>query len=579
VGLIPRPFIDELLGQTDIVAFIDSFVPLKKQGHSFVACCPFHHEKTPSFNVIPKKQFYHCFGCGVSGNAISFAMAYLHQNFTEAVETLAVRAGLQVPRDATHRTQTQVNLYQLLAYVALFYQKALHLGTQPALVYLKTRGVEGEVLEKYQLGYAPPGWHTLTQTKAFKAHQDALCTSGMLIQKEGSHTYYDRYRHRVIFPIHDKKGRIIGFGGRALQKEDKPKYLNSPETPIFHKNRELYGLYQVLQHTSRPEKIIVVEGYMDVITLAQYGIPNAVATLGTATSSFHIQLLAQYTSHIVFCFDGDLAGQQAAQKALESLLPALDSALTASFIFLPEEHDPDSYVRAVGQSGFTHALTEAQPLDQYLISLMITDIDRSTVQGKNQLIHQAKPWLEKIPECPFKSLILQEVTRLTGLDISQLNPLFRSQQILEQPSLQTIKRTPTRIAAALLIQYPEIYLTLTAEFPASDFKAHRLIAHLMTLIQTQPHLSTAAIIERFRDTSAFEIIQKLASFDTLVSLDTLKEELRDTLIFLRKQIQEKEIQTLLKRAKEQGLNEEERQKLQHLVKQKKTTSMLGQGSL
>lgn len=569
MGLIPRPFIDELLAQTDIVALIDGFVPLKKQGNSFVACCPFHHEKTPSFNVIAKKQFYHCFGCGVSGNAISFAMEYLHQSFTEAIETLALRAGLQVPRDTNPQKQAQVNLYQLLAYVALFYQKTLTLGEQPALAYLKARGVEGEVLARYQLGYAPPGWHVLTQTKAFRAHQEALVTTGMLIQKEGQNSYYDRYRHRLMFPIHDKKGRIIGFGGRALQKEDKPKYLNSPETPIFHKNRELYGLYQVLQHTPRPEKIIVVEGYMDVIALAQYGISNAVATLGTATSVFHIQLLSQYTEHIVFCFDGDHAGQQAAQKALESLLPALDSTLTASFIFLPEEHDPDSYIRKAGQVGFQALIENARPLHTYLLAIMADGADTSTVQGKNQLMHQAKPWLEKIPDSPFKSLLISELARHTHLDVAHLTQLLSTSELPLSPTPQAIRRTPARIAVALLLQHPQTYLALATQYPAIDFQAHPLIVELMQTICAEPHLSTAALIERFRESASFDVIRKLASLETFVSDETLVQELYDTLAFLTKKTQESEIQTLLKRAKEQGLTEEERQKLQHLVKQKK----------
>lgn len=579
MGLIPRPFIDELLSQTDIVALIDAFVPLKKQGHSFVACCPFHQEKTPSFHVNPKKQFYHCFGCGVSGNAISFAMEYLHQSFTEAIETLATRAGLEVPREKKSDTQRQVNLHQLLAYVALFYQKTLPLGEQPALHYLKARGVEGDVIARYQLGYAPPGWHILTQTKAFRAHQDALVATGMLVQKEGQNTYYDRYRHRLMFPIHDKKGRIIGFGGRALQKDEKPKYLNSPETPIFHKNRELYGLYQVLQNHPRPEKIIVVEGYMDVIALAQHGILNAVATLGTATSPYHIQLLAQYTSHIIFCFDGDHAGQQAAQKALESLLPALDSTLTASFVFLPEEHDPDSYIRRIGSTGFTTALQHAKPLHTYLLECIAKDVDTSSVQGKNQLLHQAKPWLEKIPNSPFKSLILHELGLQTHLDINHLTHLLNTSSPTPPASPYILKRTPARVAVALLLQHPQSYLALAAQYPAEDFQAHRVLAELMKIICAEPHLSTAALVERFRETSSFDMIQKLANFETFASEETLSQELTDTLTFLRKKNQEQKIQTLLKRAKQQGLNEEERQKLQDLVKEKKRTSMLSQGSL
>ncbi len=570
MGLIPRSFIDDLISQTDIVTFIDSLIPLKKQGNSFVACCPFHHEKTPSFNVIAKKQFYHCFGCGVSGNAISFAMQYLNQSFTEAVETLALRAGLHVPRDAASKPRQHVNLYQLLSYVALFYQKTLMLGDKPALTYLKERGVEGDVLARFQLGYAPKGWHVLTQTKAFQTHQEALLATGMLIQKEHHKENYDRYRHRLMFPIHDKKGRIIGFGGRSLEKEDKPKYLNSPETAIFHKNRELYGLFQVLQQDPHPQQIIVVEGYMDVIALAQNGISNAVATLGTATSLFHIQLLAQYTSHIIFCFDGDNAGQQAAQKALESLLPALDSTLSASFIFLPEAHDPDSYIRAHGPRGFQNMLENAHPLHQYLLTLIQFNVDVSTIQGKNQLIHLAKPLLDKIPDCPFKSLIMHELATRTHLDIDQLARLLSTPTILPIAQ-QSIKRTPARIAVALLLQYPETYLALEKNYPPTRFQVHPMIAQLMDTIRTLPHLTTAALVERFRDSTWFETIQKLASFETLVLESAVHQELNDTLAFLLQKTHEREIQALLKRAKEQGLNTEEQHQLQDLVKHKKQT--------
>lgn len=570
MGLIPRPFIDELLDQTDIVALIDSFVPLKKQGHSFVACCPFHHEKTPSFNVVPKKQFYHCFGCGVSGNALSFAMQYLNQSFTEAVDTLALRAGLQVPRE-NKTPNVAPNLYQLLSYVALFYQKAMSLGDTPALTYLHERGVEGPVIERYQLGYAPQGWRILAQTKAFQRHHPALLTTGMLIQKEQQKDYYDRYRHRLMFPIHDKKGRIIGFGGRALQKEDKPKYLNSPETPIFHKNRELYGLYQVLQTQPRPSEIIVVEGYMDVIALAQHGLFNVVATLGTATSPFHIQLLQQYTSHIVFCFDGDHAGQQAAQKALESLLPSLDSTLKASFVFLPEKDDPDSYIRRMGKAAFEKAVLEAISLDVYLLKIIESGVDGTTVSGKNQLIHQAKPFLEKIPDSPFKSLLLQELATRTRLDPEQLKHLLLPSAQEGLPAAQTLKRTPARMAAALLLQHPEAYQALTSLYPPQRFTSHTLLTQLMEIIKAEPHLKTAALVERFRESRGFNALQKLATLETFVLEEAVQQELADTLAFLLQKTQEETIQTLLKRAKEQELSLEERRQLLELVQQKKQT--------
>ena len=343
-GLISRPFIDELLNRTDIVEFIDSYVPLKKRGTSHTACCPFHSEKTPSFNVVAKKQFYHCFGCGASGNAISFAMNYLHMSFSDAVETLAARIGLQVQREGqTEKNQQSLNLYEFLNRVSLFYQKTLKTAGHAAITYLKKRDVSGEVARLYQLGYAPASWQTLELQ--FKQNKNELIATGMLIPKDDGKAY-DRYRQRIMFPIHDRHGRIIGFGGRAIEPAQKPKYLNSPETVIFQKSRELYGLHQILQQQSEITNILIVEGYMDVIALAQHGINNSVATLGTATSSYHIQLLSKYTKQLIFCFDGDAAGRQAAWRALESSLPHLNAGLDASFIFLPEGHDPDSLVRA-----------------------------------------------------------------------------------------------------------------------------------------------------------------------------------------------------------------------------------------
>ena len=296
-GLIPQPFIDELLSRTDLVELIDGYVPLKKRGNSFIACCPFHSEKTPSFNVVAKKQFYHCFGCGVSGNAISFVMSYLNQSFTDAITTLASRLGMQVPRDTNpEKNQQSLSLYQLLTRVSQFYQQTLKNKGQSAIDYLRGRGLSGEIAKAYQLGYAPLGWHTLEEP--FRSNRKELIATGMLIQKEDGKTY-DRYRHRIMFPIHDRHGRIIGFGGRALEADQKPKYLNSPETTIFQKSRELYGLHQVLQQQGPINNIVIVEGYMDVIALAQHGINNVVGTLGTATSIYHFTI--QTYKAINFC--------------------------------------------------------------------------------------------------------------------------------------------------------------------------------------------------------------------------------------------------------------------------------------
>lgn len=372
-GLIPRLFIEELLHRTDLIELIDSYVPLKKRGNSYTACCPFHHEKTPSFNVVAKKQFYHCFGCGTSGNAISFIMNYLSQGFVDAVETLAARLGMQIPREQNNeKIQQSLSLYQVLSKVNQYYQNSLKNATSEIINYLRNRGLNGEIAKQFQLGYAPAGWHTLEQQ--FKEHQADLITTGMLIKKEDG-KIYDRYRHRIMFPIYDRNERIIGFGGRAIDTLQKPKYLNSPETIIFQKNRELYGLHQILKKNQSVNPILIVEGYLDVIALAQYGIWNAVAALGTAASSYHIQLLSKYTRQMIFCFDGDNAGRQAAWRALENSLPFLGNNLDARFVFLPEGHDPDSLVRKEGKEKFIARLTNATPLSQYFFDTLAENID------------------------------------------------------------------------------------------------------------------------------------------------------------------------------------------------------------
>jgi len=573
VGLIPRNFLDDLLSQTDIVSFIDGYVSLKKQGANFVACCPFHQEKNPSFNVISKKQFYHCFGCGVSGNAISFAMSYLNQDFSEAVETLAARVGLHVPREGGSQHKVPgLNLYQLLNQVAQFYQKALYIGDKAALQYIQARGVEGDVIQRYQLGYAPSGWHTLESVASFRTNQTDLITTGMLIKKDKG--TYDRYRHRLMFPIHDKQGRIIGFGGRSLDDTQKPKYLNSPETVIFHKNRELYGLHQVLQLDSKPSYILVVEGYMDVIALAQMGITNAVAALGTATNTYHIQLLSKHTGHIIFCFDGDTAGQQAAWRALESTLPTLDTTLNASFIFLPAEHDPDSFIREHGKESFLQLIQKASPLHQVFFNTLFKDIDNTAVAGKNQIIHKAKPYLNKIPESPFKALCLEELVKLTHLDVHRMNQLMHEQH--NSPSIHAgvIKRTPARVATALLLQHPEVYAALLKTNPPVVLaENHTILNQIMQHISQNPTINTASLVELFRDTPLFHALNKLATWNHLVPQHALVKELLDTLLFLAKKEDEQEIQSLIQRAKTQGLNTKEQQKLHTLLQLKKAIKL------
>lgn len=571
-GLIPQPFIDDLLHRTDIVELIDSYVPLKKRGNSHIACCPFHNEKSPSFNVVSKKQFYHCFGCGASGNAISFVMNYLNQGFPDAVETLATRLGLVVPREGqSDKNAPSQDLYQLLAKVNAYYQNHLKHDGQKAIDYLKKRGLSGEVAKRYQLGYAPEGWHTLE--KAFPGQQRELLNTGMLIRNEDN-KIYDRYRNRIMFPIHDRHGRIIGFGGRVLDATQKPKYLNSPETVLFQKSRELYGLHQVLNHNKAVDCIIIVEGYMDVIALAQHGIDNCVATLGTATSSYHIQLLAKHTKQLVFCFDGDTAGKQAAWRALESSLPHLHSGLDARFIFLPEEHDPDSLVRTEGKEHFISQLQKAIPLHRFFFDSLTQKLSLNNPSGKTQLINLVKPYFQKMIESSYKQLLVEELSRFTHIENHRLNQLLSESseiRLTEKPA--NITRTPFRIAIALLLQNPEILAGSMHEIDPHwlDPKEHFILITLIEQINKNEQPNTATLLELWRNTDYFESISKLAVWNHQVPEQELQKEFIDTLLFLQKQNSNQQINQLIEKSRQLSLSENEKLTLLELLKKRHDT--------
>ncbi|MBA3537875.1 MAG: DNA primase [Tatlockia sp.] len=568
-GLIPQPFLDELLSRTDLVELIDSYVPLKKRGTSFIACCPFHSEKTPSFNVVAKKQFYHCFGCGASGNAISFIISYLNQGFTDAVETLASRLGMQVPRDGrSEKNQQSLSLYQLLTAVSQYYQQTLKTNGQAAIDYLRQRGLSGEIAKLYQLGYAPAGWQTL-ETK-FKSNISELIATGMLIQKDDGKTY-DRYRHRIMFPIHDRLGRIIGFGGRVLDEEQKPKYLNSPETTIFQKSRELYGLHQILQQQNAIVDIVIVEGYMDVIALAQHGITNAVAALGTATSSYHIQLLSKHSKQLIFCFDGDAAGRQAAWRALESCLPELNLGLDASFIFLPEGHDPDSLVRAEGSEQFKFRMKNATPLNRFFLDTIANGIDTFSVAGKSQLINAAKPYLLKMQEGPYKQLLFNEIARLTHIETYRIIQIINdnlSEKVKEVS--KKITNSPIRLAIALLIQNPEIFKACQTQININllDGKGQEILQKLLHQVKASPDANTATLIEAWRDSPYFSPLAKLAGWEHQEPDEELIKKFTDIILFLQKQNIENKINQYLAKSRKEGLTVSERHTLQEMMKQR-----------
>ncbi|WLG28079.1 DNA primase [Pseudomonas lurida] len=430
-GLIPQSFIDDLLNRTDIVDVVSSRVQMKKAGKNYTACCPFHKEKTPSFSVSPDKQFYYCFGCGAGGNALGFIMDHDNLDFPQAVEELAKAAGMEIPREESGRPHkprqpTDSPLYPLLTAAAEFYRQALksHPQRKAAVDYLKGRGLTGEIARDFGLGFAPPGWDNLYKhLSSDTLQQKAMIDAGLLVENAETGKRYDRFRDRVMFPIRDSRGRIIAFGGRVLG-DDKPKYLNSPETPVFHKGQELYGLFEARKNNRNLDEIIVVEGYMDVIALAQQGLRNAVATLGTATSEEHMKRLFRVVPSVLFCFDGDQAGRNAAWRALEATLSSLQDGRRARFLFLPEGEDPDTLVRSEGTDAFRARINQhAQPLADYFFQQLTEEADPRSLEGKAHMATLAAPLIDKVPGANLKSLMrmrLLEITGLSGEAVSQL---------------------------------------------------------------------------------------------------------------------------------------------------------------
>ena len=424
-GLIPQTFIDDLLDRVDIVDVVNSRVQLKKAGKNYKACCPFHEEKSPSFTVAQDKQFYYCFGCGAGGNALGFVMEFDRLDFLPAVEMLAKNAGMEIPREAApdqRITKQKDSLYSILTESDKFFRQQLrtHQEAKVAVDYLKGRGLSGKIAAQFGVGYAPPGWDNLLKVAGGDDQKNKLLDeSGMIIVKPEEKKQYDRFRHRIMFPIRDQRGRTIGFGGRVLD-DSTPKYLNSPETPVFHKGRELYGLYEARQALKEIPCLIMVEGYMDVIALAQYGIANAVATLGTALTENHLQKLFRYTSEIVFCFDGDSAGRRAAARSLEIALPEMRDGVSAKFLFLPDGEDPDSMVRQLGTEAFLGQVEKSQPLSEFLFEQLSDGIDSSTADGKARLSKTCAPQINRIPQGVFRQLMLEELSRRTGVSADNL---------------------------------------------------------------------------------------------------------------------------------------------------------------
>jgi DNA primase len=558
VARIPDAFIDELLARTDIVELVGARVPLKKQGREYSARCPFHDERSPSFTVSPVKQFYHCFGCGAHGTAISFLMNYDRMEFLDAVEELARRAGLDVPRDTRQRNEDSDtrDIYAALDAATKFYLRQLA-ASDKARRYLEGRGVDEAIRERYAIGYAPDGFSGLRDALGTDARRMALLERAGLFSKNDKGHVYDKFRDRVMFPIHDRRGRVIAFGGRVLDKDASPKYLNSPETALFHKGRELYGLWQVRQAHSKIPRLIVVEGYMDVVALAQHGVLEAVATLGTATTPDHAELLFRNAADVFFCFDGDNAGRRAATKAMESVLPRMKDGRQAFFLFLPEGEDPDSLVRHEGAAGFDARLREATPLSQFFFDSLGADINLGTLDGKARLAERAKPLLAQIPDGAFGDLMQQRLTELTG--VGARNAPAQAHVPVQRPAQAaagTPKRSLVRSAIALLLQQPSLGLEIPMPygFAALRQPGVELLVEILDLVAQQPGIHVGTLVEHFAGREEHAALQKLASQEVPGDEASWRAALTDAVRQLEAQTRQQRVDEITEKVREAGMS-------------------------
>ncbi len=627
---IPDAFIDDLLARTDLVEVIGARVPLKRQGREYSARCPFHDERSPSFTVSPAKQFYHCFGCGAHGTAISFLMNYDRLEFLDAVEELAKRAGMEVPKETFQRNasgETQ-DLYAALDAAAQFFRKQLDANPK-AQDYLRRRGVDADNRTRFGIGYAPDGWDGLKNALGTDERQLRLLESAGMFSKSDSGRVYDKFRSRVMFPIHDRRGRVIAFGGRILENKNEnrgdgsplvdpraqdartstpakrgdgsplsdprvqdartstseksplpdlgvqdarknepgPKYLNSPETALFHKGRELYGLWQVRQAHSKIERLIVVEGYMDVVALFQFGVTQAVATLGTATTPDHTELLFRNAADVVFCFDGDKAGRNAAWKALESALPRMRDGRQAFFLFLPEGEDPDSIVRKDGAVGFEARLRHATPLSEFLFAELGKDVNLGTLDGRARLAERARPLLAQIPDGAFRDLMHARLTQIAGVGAATATKSATHPS--SSPRAHAVpRRSLVRSAIALLLQSPD--LAKDTPWPPL-FAALRqpgigLLVELIQLLRERPQLTTGALLEHMSEREESAALHKLA-LQTLPGDGAVwRNEWRDVLAQLDQQTLQQRVEELRTRQNEAGLSDEEKDELRELMR-------------
>lgn len=592
-GRIPQSFIDDLVGRTDIVELIGARVPLKKSGREFKACCPFHDEKSPSFWVSPDKQFYHCFGCGAHGTSLGFLMNYDRLSFPEAIEELASRAGVEIPRDTRPddgRNREDADLAALMARVAAHWAQQLP-GNRRAAEYIARRGLSPETLQKFSIGYAAQSWNDVLQRFGAQARdRQALLAAGLVIERDaaagpGGDKLYDRFRDRIMFPIRDARGRVIAFGGRIIDQGE-PKYLNSPETSLFHKGRELYGLYEVRQSRQTLRRLMVVEGYMDVVRLHQAGIEYAVATLGTATTPEHLKRAFRLVNEIVFAFDGDRAGRAAAWRALNNALPEVREGRQLRFLFLPEGHDPDTLVGAEGKQAFEQRLEGALPLSEYLVQEITAQADLAHADGRARFAEIARPLVSRIPEGVYRELLIERLAEAIRLPSNRLKELWAAANTAaparrDESARESPRSAPRagqsagrgglmRQAVLTLVHHPRIATELAAAdletLAELDEPGADILRALIEDLRRTPCTSTGQLLERWRDRPEAERLNRLAAIETLIAdAAAALREFRNALSRMQAEQWKRRLDLLLEKEKAEGLAADERQELQRLI--------------
>ncbi len=579
-GLIPQDFIDDLIARADIVEVVGRRVQLKKAGREFKACCPFHDEKSPSFTVSPGKGFYHCFGCGAHGTAIGFLMEFDHLSFVDAIESLAGAMGVEVPRSESDQPAKRYDeLFSLMDTVSRFWQDCLK-DSPEAVAYLQKRGIDGSTAKRFGIGYSPDGWSTILDKfgQSDEATERLLAT-GLIIRKDNG-KHYDRFRDRLMFPIRDPRGRTIGFGGRTMG-DGEPKYLNSPETVLFHKGRELYGLYEARQALRQIDQLVVVEGYMDAVALARNGIDFVVATLGTATTHEHLNRLFRLTDNVIFSFDGDSAGAKAAWRALENALPQIREGRQIRFVFLPEGEDPDSFVKDNGADAFVGLLDKGIPLSEFLIKELASQVDMNSIDGRARLAETARPLINRIPVGVYRELLINSLAEAVGLTAAKLEKMMAASSAATDRPTQASqafaakRRRPSasggpsvvRRAITLLLNHPEACQKLDIEKLAGVRRAGvDLLAALIETVQSEPNITTAGLLERWRHDEKGRHLSKLAAanvpnddeFDPAAELNECMQQLA---LAGRKE----RIEFLIQKQRLTGLSDDEKSELTQRV--------------